>query len=412
MKNIHISPTGKPSRLQLFEGINEFEFELCSKDSFFNKGVHIYITNDEYIGLSYYLDGDLVRKGVVDDADYWKVRKDYKKIILTTDQDLIKDGVQPIPDEFLEWFVKNPSCEFVQTDKILQTRHGVNWYDLPNQKTGNEADGIYRFYYKIIIPKQESNQDYTALLKEVGLGQEMLDKARREYVSDINCSLYSEQIVDTIKAFSSDAFEQGYKFAQEQIVCSYCNRKIVKPLTTEDLKPKQELSVRLLNSLKQFNITLDDAVNTEPNKLKQIGFGNRSIIELQSLKPKQEIPNPINNIREKAEELRKQETLQEFAKKTLANNVDGLREVLKDDDLFFFYKGVILRYGEAMADEWQGEEHLTKEQIEEVALQLYPNQSYWIGSGDTSRLYDPNERDRLNWIKGVLWLQERKKLKD
>ncbi len=39
--------------------------------------------------------------------------KKFKKIILTTDQDLIKDGVQAIDDEFLEWFVKNPSCEYV-----------------------------------------------------------------------------------------------------------------------------------------------------------------------------------------------------------------------------------------------------------------------------------------------------------
>jgi hypothetical protein len=39
---------------------------------------------------------------------------EFKKIILTTDQDLIKDGVQVIDDEFLEWFVKNPSCEEVE----------------------------------------------------------------------------------------------------------------------------------------------------------------------------------------------------------------------------------------------------------------------------------------------------------
>jgi hypothetical protein len=38
----------------------------------------------------------------------------WRKIILTTDPDLIKDGVQPIDNEFLEWFVKNPSCEFVE----------------------------------------------------------------------------------------------------------------------------------------------------------------------------------------------------------------------------------------------------------------------------------------------------------
>ena len=45
----------------------------------------------------------------------------------------------------------------------------------------------------------------------------------------------------------------------------------------------------------------------------------------------------------------KQETLEEAAKRILANNIDGLRDALKDDDLFFFYKGVIQCYGEAMA---------------------------------------------------------------
>jgi len=47
---------------------------------------------------------------------------------------------------------------------------------------------------------------------------------------------------------------------------------------------EQEISARLGNSLKQFNVTLKEAINIEPFKLKQIGFGNRSIIELQSLK--------------------------------------------------------------------------------------------------------------------------------
>ena len=37
--------------------------------------------------------------------------KGFKKIILTTDGDLIKDGVQAPDDEFLQWFVENPSCE-------------------------------------------------------------------------------------------------------------------------------------------------------------------------------------------------------------------------------------------------------------------------------------------------------------
>ena len=47
-----------------------------------------------------------------------------KKIILTTDPSL--DGVQAIDDEFLEWFVKNPSCEEVE----IKTRY------LHSYKTG------------------------------------------------------------------------------------------------------------------------------------------------------------------------------------------------------------------------------------------------------------------------------------
>jgi hypothetical protein len=48
-QNIHV-PTNKPSRL-------------------------IYnVTFDKYIGLSYYLDCNLVRKGVTDDKEYGKIR--------------------------------------------------------------------------------------------------------------------------------------------------------------------------------------------------------------------------------------------------------------------------------------------------------------------------------------------------
>lgn len=46
------------------------------------------------------------------------------------------------------------------------------------------------------------------------------------------------------------------------------------------------------------------------------------------------------------------ETIEEVAERILANNIDGLRDALKDDDLFFFYKGVIQCYGESMA-KWQ-----------------------------------------------------------
>jgi hypothetical protein len=69
-----------------------------------------------------------------------------KKIILSTDQDLIKDGVQAIDEEFLEWFVKNPSCEEVEVIKQeLNTDYRSDWKQ--------------KFYYKIIIPSEEPKQE-------------------------------------------------------------------------------------------------------------------------------------------------------------------------------------------------------------------------------------------------------------
>jgi hypothetical protein len=111
MKNIHILPTDKPSRVWTDLDGN-FYLHPIPTTLFFMQ--HIYITSDEEIK-----EGDWVFNFEYNyivrydskkhDDKFW-----YKKIILTTDQDLIKDGVQAIDDEFLEWFVKNPSCEFVE----------------------------------------------------------------------------------------------------------------------------------------------------------------------------------------------------------------------------------------------------------------------------------------------------------
>jgi hypothetical protein len=76
---------------------------------------------------------------------YLKTDVGYKKIILTDNQDLIKDGVQSIDDTFLEWFVRNPSCESVEVinEQYTQNYHKDIWYNR----------------YKIIIPQEEPKQD-------------------------------------------------------------------------------------------------------------------------------------------------------------------------------------------------------------------------------------------------------------
>jgi hypothetical protein len=74
-----------------------------------------------------------------------------------------------------------------------------------------------------------------------------------------------------------------------------------------------------------------------------------------------------------------QETLEEAAERILANNIDGLRDALQDDDLFFFYKGVIKCYGEAMV-EWQAERMYSELSVRllchNILMKIEPNYNY------------------------------------
>ena len=141
MKNIHVLPTGKPSSIG-YDGVKNLHFVNDFIDDYQN----IYITSDEEIK-----EGDWVFQECLNmphrlikaDTENVQVLNDLnkcKKIILTTDQDLINDDVQSIPDEFLEWFVKNPSCEEVEIKPLLSN------------------NGRALFGYKIIIPKEEPKQ--------------------------------------------------------------------------------------------------------------------------------------------------------------------------------------------------------------------------------------------------------------
>lgn len=165
MKNIHILPTDKPSRL-CRDGYGKLYLTdlMESKVSFF-KNQNIYITSDEEIK-----DGDWflhtsygstsiqkalgVSNHILDNQGMISNKENNLKIILTTDIDLINDGVQAIDDEFLEWFVNNPSCESIEVQTKI-TKDGV-WTDL---KGYVELPTIHSIKYKIIIPKEEPKQE-------------------------------------------------------------------------------------------------------------------------------------------------------------------------------------------------------------------------------------------------------------
>ena len=156
-KNINILPTDKPSRLHLIEDTltitSDYKNSVCDGE------VNIYITSDEEIKEGDWL---IWNDKVYKDSKRSFTGVDYsqcKKIILTTDQSL--DGVQPIDDEFLEWFVKNPSCESVEIRKEMympqsngKISDGKITHEISLEPSQNTLP-----YYKIIIPKEEPKQE-------------------------------------------------------------------------------------------------------------------------------------------------------------------------------------------------------------------------------------------------------------
>jgi hypothetical protein len=171
MKNIHLIPTDKPSRLHITGSkLGLYPNGLIANPRGLCKNQYIYITNDEkpkYRDWCLSTDKNFLIKLVNIPAFSCD-----KKVILTTDPDLIADGVQAIDDDFLEWFVKNSSCEYVEVKKgKLQTNDDGQKYGFPNMSL-----------YEIIIPQVAQwmeEKSYTE--EEVKL---LLDKVLIDY-SDI-----------------------------------------------------------------------------------------------------------------------------------------------------------------------------------------------------------------------------------
>ena len=153
MKNVHLLPT-TDNYSPLVNSTNKYGGLFLSRHYSPMKDMgdsyqHIYITSsDEKIkeGDWTYRDTSTVFKMTKELLEYYDLiqskHKKYK-IILTTDPDLIKDGVQAIDDEFLEWFVKNTSCEFVEIYQDKKDYGSFQWYS----------------EYKIIIPNLEIWKD-------------------------------------------------------------------------------------------------------------------------------------------------------------------------------------------------------------------------------------------------------------
>jgi|694.fasta_scaffold06641_18 hypothetical protein len=256
MKNIFLVQTDKPSRLVKIKDILFY----TTIENIIPRGVyqHIYITSDEEIKDGEWMYNELsigsISKATRKNIDGIKRDKEkgytnhLYKIILTTDPDLIKDGVQAIDDEFLEWVVKNPSCE------------DVKWNAYPINPNGNVVatnrtypfDGLisnFRIEYKIIIPKEEPKQytfqelegfeDFKKMIKpkqdeidfmskELDIErkrfskQKTLEEAAKNFANNSAVTNYEEGInVGKYQGFIAGAKEQAKKMYSEQDMQEY-----------------------------------------------------------------------------------------------------------------------------------------------------------------------------------------------
>jgi hypothetical protein len=185
MKNIFILPTDQPSKLGY---ISESKtYHLYNNDVFLDElanAINIYITSDEEIKEgNWYLDTTV--NVIFKNDKLFLNGTGYKKIILTTDPTLIADGVQSIDDEFLEWFVKNPSCDFIEVELEC-------FYQGKCVKERCLTYCCDEKQYKIIIPQEEAKGEK----KPHSFCETPEEKCTMNYCDDNGCQNRKRHLVE------------------------------------------------------------------------------------------------------------------------------------------------------------------------------------------------------------------------
>lgn len=219
MKNIFLIPTKETTKLG-------------------NK--HLYIISFEEIKSGDFIydmkNNKILKAGNIEHCNYFK---HINKIILTTDQELINEGVQPVDDNFLKWFKENPYYDFVSIYTVLQKRHGLDWHDLPNKKSGNEIDGIYRTINKIEIPEK------------LPIGNKNIEDAAHKWVFETNSHKWSNN--DNTAGDNYGSFLEGSK----------CQKQISEK---ENTIFKDTLLNKIDSWIREYQSLIDYSVATESNK--------------------------------------------------------------------------------------------------------------------------------------------------
>ena len=199
MKNIHLVPTtilkkgeilGKCIKELSDVKIGEFcltHYLLFSKEHL--QAYEIYITSDEEIkeeDVVIHLESGIVTQCVNYKAAINNIpnfHNNYKKVILTTDEECTDCGVQTIDYEFLQWFVNNQTCEEVEILKF--------------------GDSVNTYVYQIIIPKERELEIKT--YNEEDMKEAFSAGESYAVSSHIDFKQIKPAFSDWIKTYKSDA---------------------------------------------------------------------------------------------------------------------------------------------------------------------------------------------------------------
>jgi hypothetical protein len=227
MKNIHVLPTDKPSRLYYNTKGKCYAFsnKILSQGGWV-ENQNIYITSsDEEIKDCWVL--NIYTNEVYFVKGFYGIQPIIKKIILTTDQDLITDGVQAIDDEFLEWFVSKANDSGKPID-IVEARKEKYSERFDNDKSPIGNPDTWGNRWVLVFPKEEPKQDLKKemfeLEQELDIPshlrwhnskpkQETLEEAAMNYL-DRTYNLSYERT--TWQKLHEKTFIAGAKWQQEQ----------------------------------------------------------------------------------------------------------------------------------------------------------------------------------------------------
>jgi phage gp46-like protein len=192
MKNIHVLPTDNPSRLHYYSNVT---YGVSKEHLNWKQGRHIYITSDEEIKEGNWVYNSLIVTFAPQiyqmpnhpiKGEWWDEEElsTTTKIILSTDPQLIEDGIQAIDDEFLQWFVKNPSCENVEVEVDLSKHNG---------------QFQTKYGWKIIIPQEEPKQE---TIEEAAELSYLETKYRTPFIAGAKCM--EKKMLELMDSYADD----------------------------------------------------------------------------------------------------------------------------------------------------------------------------------------------------------------